>query len=148
MYAEILKMLHEFIRKYKLGKDVVVNGNNLIRAVVDYFTDVVRIKEFHTIKKINKEKITSYAAYWLLKRKPLQAVKDFDGCEFINELFVCSFIISIISKERKIDNNMKSKNSSFNNFYNMLFYNLKYRLVTQQSLELTVDAFFGGYDFE
>jgi len=148
MYIQILKMLHEFVKKYKLGNSlVVVSGNNLIRAVVDFFTDVVRIKELHSIKKINKEKIISYTAYWLLKRKPLQAVKDFDGCEFINELFVCSFITSIISRERKIDNNMKNKNPSFGNFHNMLFYNLKYRLVTQQSFELMIEAFFCGCDF-
>jgi len=115
-------MLHIFLKKNGLGEDhVVVNGNNLIRAVVDYFTDIVRIKEFHPITNTNKEKIISYMTYWLLKRKPLQAVKDFEGCEFINELFVNNYIIATLLKEIKIDNDMKKKNLSFGNFYTMLF---------------------------
>jgi hypothetical protein len=146
-YVQILKMLHSFLRKQGLGKDfVVVNGINLIKAIVDYFIDVIRIKEFNPIKTTNKEKVVAYMAYWLLKRKPLQAVKDFEGCDSINEYFVTDYVTSIINNEKKIGNSMKN-NPSYSKFYSMLFYNLKYRLVTQQSIELMIDAFYCGCDF-
>jgi len=146
-YVHILRMFHVFIEKYGLGDSVIINGRLLKKTVVDYFTDIVRIKEFHDIKNTNNEKIYAYTAYWLLRRKPLQVVKPFTGCEFVNELFITLFLISLSFKARNIDNDKIKKNATLENFQSLLFYNLKYRLVTQQSLELMIEALFCGYDF-
>ena len=40
---------------------------------------------------------------------------------------------------------MQMKNSRFKGFLDLLYYNLKYRLYTQQTLELMIEAFFCGY---
>jgi len=146
-YVQILMMLHEFTRLYALGDNIKINGRMLKKAVVDYFCDVVRIKEFHTISNINKEKIYGYMAYWLLRRKPIQVINNFNGCEYVNELFITLYITSLIAKARKIDNNKKKGNPTFGEFQELLNYNLKYRPVNQQSLELMIEAFFCGCDF-
>ena len=147
-YANVIQMLHLFVKNEMLEEDsVAINGNNLIRAIVDYSIDVERIKKFHPIREINKEKVIAYLAYWLLKRQPLQVIKDFDGCDSINELFVVKFITSTILKERKIKETGIKENPYYDSFYTMLYYNLKYRLVTQQSIELMICAFFGGHEF-
>jgi hypothetical protein len=146
-YIQILKMFHEFIEKQGLGDSVNINGRILKRTVVDYFIDIVRIKEFHNVNNTNNEKIYAYTAYWLLRRKPLQVLKPFNGCEFVNELFITFFLISSSCETRNIDNEKKNKNPALEDFQSFLFYNLKYRSVTQQSLELMIEAFFCGYDF-
>jgi len=146
-YVQILKMLHEFIRVYTLGNDVKINGRMLKKAVVDYFCDIVRIKEFHNISNINKEKIYGYMAYWLLRRKPIQIISNFNGCEYINELFITFYLTSLITRARRIDNHKKNNHSTFGEFQALLNYNLKYRPISQQSLELMIEAFFCGYDF-
>jgi hypothetical protein len=112
-YVQILMMLHEFINYNNFECDVKINGRMLKEAVVDYFSDIVRVKEFHTIKNTNKAKIYGYMAYWLLRRKPIQVINNFNGCEYINESFIALYITSLITKERKIDNDMKNKNLTF-----------------------------------
>jgi hypothetical protein len=146
-YIQILKMFHEFLEKQDLGDSVIINGRILKRTVIDYFIDIVRIKEFHNINNTNNEKIYAYTAYWLLRRKPLQVIKPFNGCEFVNELFITFFLISSSCETRNIDNDKKNKNPALEGFQSFLFYNLKYRSVSQQSLELMIEAFFCGYDF-
>jgi len=145
-YIQILKMFHVFIEKQDLGDSVIVNERLLKKAVVDYFIDIVRIKEFHNISIINNEKIYAYTAYWLLRRTPLHVIKPFKGCEFVNELFITLFLISSSFKSRNIDNDKKNKSPALEGFQSLLFYNLKYRSVTQQSLELMIEAFFCGCD--
>jgi hypothetical protein len=146
-YIQILKMFHVFIEKQDLGDSVIINGKLLKRTVVDYFIDIVRIKEFHNINNINNEKIYAYTAYWLLRKKPLQVIKTFNGCEYINELFITLFLISSSCITRNIDNDKKNRNPALEDFQSLLFYNLKYRPVSQQSLELMIGALFCGNDF-
>ena len=99
------------------------------------------------IEKVNFEKIYSYTAYWLWRRRPLQVKLDFPGSEFINELLAAAYIISNVLAEKEIDGNKCARNASFSKFQSLLFYNLKYRPITQQSLELMIEAFFCGRDF-
>jgi hypothetical protein len=146
-YIQILTMLNYFTARQNFGDKIYINTKNLLRAVVDYFVDSMRIKEFHGIMHTNREKIYAYMAYWLLKRKPIQAVKHFKGCEFVNEVFVTNYILSLISETKDIDDDAKEKNPAYDKFNTMLCYNLSFRIITQQSLELMIDAFFTGHGF-
>jgi hypothetical protein len=148
-YVSILEMMNTFIVTKKIGQNVIVDQELLKTAVCDYFVDIARVKDFHDITKVNVEKIYGYMAYWLLKRKPLQVKLPFIEGEdiFINELFVTGFIISSMGVEKNISYAQYVQNATFENFKSLLYYNLKYRLVTQQSLELMIEAFFCGYDF-
>lgn len=64
-------------------------------AIMDYFTDVYRLKEFHKIKNINMIKIVAYEVYWILKRKPIQirGTEVNTKVVFANE-GVCDYIYS------------------------------------------------------
>ena len=146
-YISILRRIASFISMKKIAQNVIVNYDSLKTAVYDFFVDIARVKEFHNIDKVNTEKIYGYMAYWLLKRKPLQVKLPFPGDKFINELFVTSFLISNILAEKNIDSAQCSKNAAFEKFKSLLFYHLKYRSITQQSLELMIEAFFCGCDF-
>jgi len=147
-YVIILETMHIFIKNHKLDGFVRINGRALKEAIIDYFVDTVRIKEFHSIKNTNKEKIYSYTAYWLLKRKPIQIVNYFKGSEFVNEYFVSTYLISAICATKHINNSEKKRNPTFRKFQELLYYNIRYRLVTQQSLELMIEGFFLGCDFK
>ena len=146
-YRKTLEMIHEFVNVKHIGQNVIVDGKMLKTAIFDYFVDIARVKEFHAIERVNVEKIYSYMAYWLLRRRPLQVIIDFPGSEFINELLVAAYIISNILAEKEIDGIKCTLNVTFNKFQSLLFYNLKYRPTTQQSLELMIEAFFCGHDF-
>ena len=145
-YILTLKMIHKFITAKKINQNIVVDTKVLKTATIDHFVDVARIKEFHPIPKTSPEKIYGYMAYWLLKRKPLQVIKEFPGSEFINELFVTAYIVSSILAEKTLKGNQCSPNKNFIDFQLLLFYHLKYRPLTQQSLELIIKAFFCGHE--
>jgi hypothetical protein len=146
-YVSILERINTFIVTEKIDQNVIVDRELLKTAVCDYFVDITRVKDFHDIAKVNVEKIYGYMAYWLLKRKPIQVKLPFTESTFINELFVTGFLISSMRAEKNISHAQCAQNATFENFQSLLYYNLKYRLVTQQSLELMIEAFFCGYDF-
>jgi len=145
-YAVLIKTIHEFIKHYNLKDKVIINGRVLEQVIIDYFVDSVRVKEFHNIKNTNTEKVYAYATYWLVRRKPIQIKENFNGCEFINEYFVTTFLASNIAIEKGINVTKINKSPAFLQFQELLFYNLKYRVLTQQSLELMIEAFFCGCD--
>jgi hypothetical protein len=146
-YISILEMMDAFIVTEGIGQNVIIDRELLKTAVCDYFVDIARVKDFHEIKKANTEKIYGYMAYWLLKRKPIQVKLPFPGSAFINELFITRYLISNMCAEKNISHTQCAQNAIFKNFQSLLYYNLKYRLETQQSLELMIEAFFCGCDF-
>lgn len=146
-FTFLLEAMHAFIKKYNFADNVIINGRLLEQSVVDYFVDSVRVKEFHHIDNTNTEKIYAYSTYWLLKRKPLQVLKPFKKCEFINEGFLTIFLTSNIASEKGFDEKILKNNKAFRKFQELLYYNLKYRPVSPQSLELMIEAFFGGCGF-
>ena len=146
-YVSILKMMDAFIVTEGIGQNVIIDRDLLKTAVCDYFVDIARVKDFHNIEKVNTEKIYGYMAYWLLKRKPIQVKLPFPKSEFINELFITEFLVLNMLSEKKISPAQCDQNITFKNFQSLIYYNLKYRLVTQQSLELMIEAFFCGCDF-
>jgi hypothetical protein len=153
-FTQIILMMDEFIKNREFngkdGKDVkvVIDHRNLKMAIIDYFVDIVRIKGFHGIDRVKKQKIYAYTAYWLLRRKPLQVVDNFKDCEFINEIFITYYIMSLSSAAKGISSGEMKKNPSYKDFQDFLFYYLTYRPVTQQSLELMIEAYYCGYDFK
>jgi len=146
-YVWALKKVHGFVNIKRLAKHIRIDTTMVRTAVYDYFVDVARLKEFHGITHINIEKVAGYTGYWMLRRKPIQVVSPFPGSEFINELFVTALLLEIMLSDRKIDGNQCQGNATFQEFQSHLFHHLKYRPVTQQSLELMVGAFFCGCDF-
>jgi hypothetical protein len=116
--------------------------------IIDYFTDVARIKDFHSIDKINIQKIYSYGIYWFLRRKPIQIIEPIPDNFDINEKAIIGIFFPKILKEAGIEYTKETKNEKLRSrlgaFVNLLFYNIKHRTYTPQSLELAIEAFLCG----
>lgn len=119
-------------------------------TVMDYYTDMVRIKKFHPIEFTNVYKRIGYMVYWFLKRKPIQIVSDSDAVQAdINERFIVSYIINefLETKEENTPNInwnecwSRIPQERKNNFFENWVYFLTYRNFTAQSLELALMNF-------
>jgi len=146
-FRKTLQAIYKFVNVKGIARNIIVDHSLLRTSIFDYFVDVARIKEFHNIEKVNFEKIYGYTAYWILRRKPIRVTTPFQGGEFVNEQFIASYLISNMLSEKHLDGETCGRNRKFNDFQSLLYYNLKYRPISQQSLELMIEAFFCGCDF-
>lgn len=124
----------------------LLNTTVLKDAVTDYFADIERLKDFQGIEKVNKNKITAYIAYWLLRHKPIQITVD--QCKnyewtYPNEEFVASLIMKdyIVYDETLCKGMPQVRQLS-----KFLFYFLKYRILTPQTLELFLEGVHTGVE--
>ncbi len=115
------------------------------RAIRDYFEDIEKLKVFEGMKRANEAKIYAYETFWLLRRKPVQIITSADIPEaglFLNEFICASMMVSRMFTEANKD--LSGIDPRRGRFIDLLFYNFKYRLYTQKSLELMAEAFFLG----
>ena len=122
----------------------ILNNTILGDAITDYFADIDRLKEFQGIEYANKNKITAYTVYWLLKRKPIQIACD--ECSDYKDTYPNEeFATTLIMKDY-----MLSDSELFKGMYPVqqlsryILYFLKYRLTTAQSLELLLEGVHTG----
>ncbi len=144
-YKKVLDQLQTIIKQLGIADKVRVNEDLLGKVVVDYFEDIDRLKDFEEIDRICVSKIYAYETYWLMRRKPIQAESSGEDDEkwlYINELACTTMLVSKMYEEAGIT--AKQGMNKIKSFYHLLFYNLKYRKYTQQSLELMIEAFFLG----
>ncbi len=136
---------------YKLNS--ILLGN----TVMDYYTDMVRIKEFHPIEFTNVYKRIGYMVYWFLKRKPIQIISDSKDVDVdINERFMVSYIINeFLNAKGKKNPDVKWSecwsripDKRKNNFFDNWVYFLTYRGYTAQTLELALMNFEMGLNIE
>lgn len=147
-YDNICEQLDGFILRNKYEGKVIVCSSVVNQLIIDYFTDLYRLKEFHHIDLANYIKITAYMSYWLVRRKPLQIVKDdIEDIElaFCNENFVLSYIIRFLQNDVI---NIRDENGIYREFVSTLSYTLRYRTLTPQMLELMIEGFMGGKVFQ
>ena len=139
-YNFMEKRANAFVKECKLENKVFLNHNIMNVVVLDYFADLARLKEFEGIERTNKNKITAFMSYWWLRRKPLQLKIDDLGDEdlvYINE----KFISTLITKDFMYYNSKKvMSNEQCDKCIEHLFYHLKYRIYTAQTLELMLMA--------
>ena len=148
-YHRLLLSAQEFIKGMGYNDHVVCNETILMRVVLGYFSDVMRLKEFHDIERTNNIKIQAYEASWLLKRKPLQ-IKDSNDQKFIfcNEQFVFSEITCWLRNSDGDDGSLVLAHENLEFFSNMLFYHLKYRNCDPPILELMLTSFIAGRTYQ
>jgi hypothetical protein len=143
LLSEVIAILNKLGIKDKIRIDI----ESFKMMILDYFTDIARLKDFQDIEHTNVQKIYGYELYWFLRRHPIQIVQDFLQNFDINEKVAIALFLPKILKEAGIDPTKMSVKIEYN-FINLLFYNLKYRTYTQQSLELMIAAFFTGHQWE
>ena len=153
-FDSTLSMMETYISKNGLEEQVYVDRLVLANVIIDYFSDIERLKSFHTdIKKVNSEKVISYMSCWILRRKPIQ-IKNHTNSQYnkdlvtINERFVLQYILNYLS-ERKVEKHILLRdNTGLKNFASLFLYYLVYRKFDAQSLEMILTAFMAGQIYE
>ena len=88
-HMDLYQAYKDFIDTEKIADKVKINSFMLAHAIMDYFTDICRLKEFHKIEYTNSYKTIAYEICWLLRRKPLQVLEDEEeSLVYINEKFI------------------------------------------------------------
>lgn len=145
--ASLLEEYARFLERMKAQNVIVVDERLVAHAVLDYFSDISRLKAFHGIERVNDIKVFSYEAYWLLRRKPLQIIErnlPDDTFAFINEKFIMTMVSSYLLSDNVAVPIVKDGLMVYKNFLNSFYYALKYRNIDAQSIELLILAFRAG----
>ena len=142
-FQDLLLEYEGYLKKHNLtNEDVMINTYSLQHAVLDYFTDISRLKKFHKINRVNTFKVTAYQVNWLLRRKPIQIVRDEEEkLVYINEKFILSHIMARFKNLVGYDfySELKPENQKvILGYIDSLFYYLKYRNCSSQVLEFAL----------
>jgi hypothetical protein len=136
------------LEKSGVEDKVRIDEESFQMAVIDYFTDIFRLKAFQNIERVNVSKIYGYEMYWFLRRRPIHIISSISNSFDINEKVVIGIFFPRLLAEAGIPYSKDAQNETLrerlNGFINLLFYNFKYRTYTQQSLELLIEAFLCG----
>lgn len=145
-----MKMIDAFIDNLDAKGKLFVNDNVLCYAILDYFSDISRLKAFHKIKLVNDIKIVAYSSQWILRRKPIQILADVsdDYMIYANEKYVLSYILHELIRDDITKPLLGEKQKKFEKFTQSLYYYLKYRNCDAQALELMILSFKAGISFE
>jgi len=153
----LLQDMNNFLDKNDYSSAVSVDKHLLASAILDFCSDIGRLKSFHKIEEVNSQKTIAYTTYWLLRRKPLQIYNaqskvDDPGklkeLTTVNERFVLKYILDYLSKPEKKAHILERSDKGLENFSNMMLYFLVYRLRDAQSLEMMLMAFLAGRVYE
>lgn len=143
-YQFLYKKMEDYIKTKQIDNKVCINVELLQQAVLDYFTDIYRLKKFHGIERVNITKIISYEAYWILRRKPIQICSsELEGLVFVNENFLTVFLAhEFLYSDEEVAT--EDGERFFLDFLKHVSYHLKYRNVDKQNLELMLLSFETG----
>lgn len=150
-YETLYQYLEAFIKRHKYEGKVIIADSILNQAVIDYFADIHRLKNFHHIESINYLKIHAYTSYWILRRKPLQIIED-DledvNRAFVNERFVASYLLQYLRGKDTDVIILESERLAYYEFVKNLEYFFRYRTITPQMIETILEAYQAGAAFQ
>lgn len=139
----LLKQIDDFINISGYTGVVECNERILYHVLLDYYSDIYRLKKFHGIDYTKTDKIVAYTVYWLLRRKPIQFI-GFSAEEkdiFVNERFACYFLMQECLL-RRCDYKLEGEAvKQVDDYIEMVLYYFKYRPVNAQVIELMIESF-------
>lgn len=143
---QISQEMLDFIEVNELDQVAYIHQMALTHAIMDYFSDVQRLKDYQQIEHVNEIKIKAYETFWLLKRKPIQLKEQIedDRLLYVNEKFLLTRLTSFMLDSEINTPMVGEKSIAFKNFLNTLYYYLKFRRCDAQSIELMLLAFKAG----
>lgn len=143
---QISQEMLDFLKVNDLENIAYVHQMALTHAVMDYFSDIQRLKDYHNIEHTNEIKIKAYETFWLLKRKPLQLKDQIDDDKYlyVNEKFLLTRLTSFMLGDDIYKPIIGEKSVIFKNYLDTLYYYLKFRRCDAQSIELMLLAFKAG----
>lgn len=148
-YSFTLQKAKNYLKSLEINDYIKINESILSEVIIDYFSDIERLKDFHNIEKVNYIKVASYLSYWIIRRKPLQYYnipedKILNEKHYlrrmlveINELFAYNIIISTVFDLREVTVIDKR---IWNEYTNNIVYHFVYRLITPQNIELFIQS--------
>ncbi len=142
-FTELLKEINAFLHQAQYDGNVVCNERILYHVLLDYYSDILRLKEFHDIKYAKTDKVIAYLIYWIIRRKPIQ-LKEFSDTEkdiYVNERFACTLLLSECLLNNSDKNLTKEQAQKFDKYVDLLLYYFKYRQVNPQVIELVIESF-------
>lgn len=141
-FLSLKKTAEDFIGQSGFSETVFCNERILMQVILDYYSDMDRLKDFHNIEKPRTEKIFAYTIAWIVKRKPLQYKCDSDDERdiFVNERFAAYLMLNecLCCGEENISLENKDE---LEGYINLLFYYFKYRECNPQVIELAIASF-------
>lgn len=146
-FAELLRQINAFLEEGRYDENIICNERILYHVLLDYYSDIKRLKDFHEIVHTKTDKKFAYLIYWFLRRKPIQ-IKEFLTDEkdiFVNERFCCYLLMNeclLQSDGGPINTKLSDEEmKKFEKYIDMLLYYFKYRQVNEQMLELIIETF-------
>ena len=138
--------MQEYINERNQQDCLMINEDILHQVLMDYFTDIYRLKKFHKIENINITKIVAYEVFWILRRKPLQIKKEISDVRlvFANEGFLTIFIAHELLIPEETEPLSADQEEKFLKYLKHINYHLKYRNVDKQCLEAMFYSFETG----
>lgn len=138
--------MKEFLKSNELQDFVYIHEMLLTHAGMDYFSDIQRLKDYQKIEHINEVKIKAYETFWLLKRKPLQLIKQLESDKwlYVNEKFLLVRLTNFMLQDNMNVPMAQERKAAFTNYLDTLYYYLKFRKTDAQALELMLLAFQAG----
>ena len=138
--------MQEYINERNQQDCLMINEDILHQVLMDYFTDIYRLKKFHKIENINITKIVAYEVFWILRRKPLQIKKEISDARlvFANEGFLTIFIAHELLIPEETEPLSAVQEEKFLKYLKHINYHLKYRNVDKQCLEAMFYSFETG----
>ena len=133
----IHKFAEQFYNENNLKGKIYFNEDIFNYCWIDILVDLARLKHFHDISRVNYVKFIAYTASWILKRKPFQIL---EGCTedyiYINERFVLTLLLQAGNCYDKNVNYYAGDQKDLVKSIGQIYYHLKYRNTTPQTLEL------------
>lgn len=146
-FAELQDTANEFIEKSGYSEYVTCNERILMSVLLDYYTDISRLKDFHGIELVRTEKITAYTVAWIIKRKPLQFVEypENERDIFVNERFAAFLVLNECFQDDTQPYISENNQQRVDEYMNLLLYYLKYRSCNPQAIELAIESYKVGF---
>lgn len=141
-FNDIKNSADAFIKQAGFENNVYCNERILSQMLLDYYSDIDRLKEFHNIERVRPEKIFAYTISWIIRRKPLQYSNNSKEEKdiFINERFA----VYILLNDCMCSGNMlvpPDYQKNLDEYIDLLLYHFKYRRCDPQTIELAISSF-------
>ncbi len=146
---ELTRLIDTFLQEAGFNDYAACNERILYHVLLDYYSDIFRLEEFHEIAHPKTDKITAYLIYWILRRKPIQFLcfSEDEKDIFVNERFACTLLLNeclLEDNDYKLNKTVLEKADAY---LDLILYYFKYRPYNAQVIELLIESFKMGRYF-
>ncbi len=135
------RMAESYIEGIGMKEQTIIDTICISNMVCCYFSDIIRLKEFHPVDTTNRIKVIAYGVFWFIRTGPIQLTDDVSNEQiFINQ----KIAVHVIMSEFFRDFQTPEDEEAHLNLAKELLYCFKYRFYTPQSIELAIYSYLVG----